>query len=31
MWLQFHLERPGVVMKKQQAAVMGGMKRRVIR
>jgi tetratricopeptide (TPR) repeat protein len=30
MWLQFHLERPGVVMKKQQAA-MGGMKRRVIR
>ncbi len=30
MWLQFHLERPGAVMK-QQAAAMGGMKRRIIR
>jgi tetratricopeptide (TPR) repeat protein len=30
MWLQFHLERPGAVMK-QQAAAMGGMRRRVIR
>ncbi len=29
MWLQFHLERPSVIMK-QQAAAMGG-KRRVIR
>lgn len=27
MWLQFHLERPGAVMK-QQAAAMGGMRRR---
>ena len=27
MWLQFHLERPNVVMK-QQAAAMGGMRRR---
>jgi tetratricopeptide (TPR) repeat protein len=30
MWLQFHLERPSVMMK-QQAAAMGGMKRRIIR
>jgi tetratricopeptide (TPR) repeat protein len=30
MWLQFHLERPNVIMK-QQVAAMGGMKRRVIR
>lgn len=30
MWLQFHLERPNVVMK-QQAAAMGGMKRRASR
>jgi tetratricopeptide (TPR) repeat protein len=30
MWLQFHLERPSAVMK-QQAAAMGGMRRRVIR
>lgn len=30
MWLQFHLERPGAIMK-QQAAAMGGMRRRVIR
>ena len=31
MWLQFHLERPNVVMKQQAAAMGGGMKRRVIR
>ncbi|KAF0218853.1 MAG: hypothetical protein FD174_2636 [Geobacteraceae bacterium] len=30
MWLQFHLERPSAAMK-QQAAAMGGMKRRIIR
>jgi tetratricopeptide (TPR) repeat protein len=30
MWLQFHLERPSVVMKQQMAA-MGGAKRRIIR
>jgi uncharacterized protein HemY len=30
MWLQFHLERPGTLMK-QQVAAMGGMKRRIIR
>ncbi len=30
MWLQFHLERPSAIMK-QQAAAMGGMKRRIIR
>ncbi|SNB46698.1 tetratricopeptide repeat protein [Geobacter sp. DSM 9736] len=30
MWLQFHLEKPSAVMK-QQAAAMGGMKRRIIR
>ena len=30
MWLQFHLERPNVIMK-QQVAAMGGMKRRVVR
>jgi tetratricopeptide (TPR) repeat protein len=30
MWLQFHLERPSVVMK-QQAAAMGGMRRRASR
>ncbi len=30
MWLQFHLERPSAVMK-QQAAGMGGMKRRIVR
>jgi predicted Zn-dependent protease len=30
MWLQFHLERPSVMMK-QQAAAIGGMKRRIIR
>lgn len=30
MWLQFHLERQGVVMKQQMAA-MGGMKRRIVR
>ena len=30
MWLQFHLERQSVVMK-QQAAAMGGMKRRIVR
>lgn len=30
MWLQFHLERPNVVMK-QQAAAMGGMRRRASR
>lgn len=31
MWLQFHLERPNVVMKQQAAAMGGGMKRRVVR
>jgi len=31
MWLQFHLERPNVVMKQQAAAMGGGMKRRVMR
>lgn len=30
MWLQFHLERQSVIMK-QQAAAMGGMKRRIVR
>ncbi len=30
MWLQFHLERPSAVIKKQ-AAAMGGMRRRVVR
>jgi tetratricopeptide (TPR) repeat protein len=30
MWLQFHLERPNVIMK-QQVAAMGGMKRRIVR
>jgi len=30
MWLQFHLERPSAIMK-QQAAAMGGMRRRIIR
>jgi Tfp pilus assembly protein PilF len=30
LWLQFHLERPSAAMK-QQAAAMGGMKRRIIR
>jgi len=30
MWLQFHLERPSAVMK-QQAAAMGGMRRRASR
>lgn len=30
MWLQFHLERPSAVLK-QQAAAMGGMRRRIIR
>jgi len=30
MWLQFHLERPSVVIKKQ-AAAMGGMRRRATR
>lgn len=30
MWLQFQLERPGTVIKKQ-AAAMGGMRRRVVR
>lgn len=30
MWLQFHLERQGVIMKQQMAA-MGGMKRRMVR
>ena len=30
MWLQFHLERPSVLMK-QQAAAMGGMRRRASR
>lgn len=30
MWLQFHLEKPGAMMKQQQAA-MGGMRRRIIR
>jgi tetratricopeptide (TPR) repeat protein len=31
MWLQFHLERPNVVMKQQAAAMGGHMKRRVVR
>lgn len=31
LWLQFHLERPNVVMKQQAAAIGGKMKRRVVR
>jgi len=31
LWLQFHLERPNVVMKQQAAAMGGHMKRRVVR
>jgi tetratricopeptide (TPR) repeat protein len=31
MWLQFHLERPNVVMKQQAAAMGGHVKRRVVR
>ena len=31
MWLQFHLERPSAVLKQQQQAAMGGMRRRIIR